>query len=1705
MTTPSWQLLFVALVLQLLLLSPLVPALVSAAPEALISSEQRLEDLVGDAPDAFREEKKNLVTGDNQNIDIHKTFGKNVENLYRMPLGGMTNLHHPTSCSRKRNCEPRWLEVRQMVNIFLEQPFNSDTPENRQAMEKTINGMIGRRWDLSNCDCTCGVCHTFLQECPLGHLVTKWMSFFGTTAAFRALIVYGNVLHKTDLNEKNGFVKRIGSTSSGANSDSEADSEQDAASSDQEINSSSDVDTSNEDRLKEFDIVEDYGSNILFMIRGNWGSYNLMQSGWPLYDILLRLSHQLKQDNYPVEDFIRQSQAEKIDFETWNAVNNADTTQRLIIAELAHRNAPVLRRYEKPTWFCCFPTSYERVRQEIHVLKYNLRLIQFEKISLGWFSFLSDAWVSLGFGELSVGSSRTTATRSGAATVVTSTAGRTTSSKRASKLPSSATDLLKQEAIKQYKSFENYVLHARSELSREFFLDSSNYTQISPIPTFFEHHKALLQSHPFAKRVLDLDQFTILREDPVELDVSVVEDEDVTSKGSGTSSDSDSEPPAIQQSADHDRERKTILEKNRFGTSAAHFHDSRGVEFQVSHFSDGPRIVHEPGNVIWRLNLAHDKQKLPGFVDAGKLIRENKLTSKFFDSHFASETTSSDAEVTPEEDSPDQITGEQEKRVINQESFISPTQLNRMQNHIRHVTKYLMPSCSLQQAVALAEYLVEVVLQVNLTAVSDSGDNIFQIPGTPEPEHMEHTTSGAFDQNRDDANPPRSKIDRTYKHACQSGSSQGLPEEVLESESTTTTQHWTHTLFKKYHNDKTFEEIHRRTYSDWLREKVKIPSWTELIINRLNKERGDFWTDSAATFSEEDIDWAGNGSVEESKNEAGAPGAAPNAVPVAVDTTPKPDHFPDIKFVLHDEDAVERTTDPKNKPTILFRLSEQQLTDLKLRLEVFLHTTLTDIDMLLHTWARWQRKGFFGALLALPEARRLLKGLSIIQRSLMQEFYCRKKDEDGKAVGYQGEWNVEASVINLMSGGLGLDLREEQKRIKEKVKNQGQGRNSRVAMSGADVVATSSTTTTTTTQVFIEGGIVKGMFKDGITTVFADGTRQKITVDRQLLSVDNSKIFARKVSKRFAFTSVMFDNKEVETYINALRTLARSVYRVHKGKYRFIILSNEKLSNETEEKLLFGTHLRDGRGAAQQATKPPRAGDDEPPQQRPTTTRNSLSRRSGDYNLEVRRVLESELPVKAPTFGKEPEPNSDGKIEWWYERKTTPTAVGFYRWKLTEFEKVIFLDADMLLTRPIDELFQINAPLAIGVTPFATFRLFADMNRFPYLNIGVMVLTPNEKFFNQLMYALSDFGKHSPIIRDDRLSHLFEKGLQQPWLDNFLVRNQVRLGYVRFEPLGTEGDEGARRRRKHFYHSMTELDSTREQDESGVLYEQELPDGFVADRQLEQVQEQTPVSSNAVQQEVHLPPKGDEDGTTSTVAEEADAPEVDDSSDSNQIPLTFVGCDEHFATRWEHGELLGRGALLKPDTVILSLKSNASLALDEKNRQQAQATQQPVNPAYVPPTDANSIQRVYFTTNGKSIENVRYDLDRLGYKDHLLLPYHCVLPMEYNFFVEYKTGTQLLDMTWNEYYGPMDTSESDKDELNTEFKYQYHLKNEFAPFTRFNVTRDLVAFTQMSLPPKVLHWAGENRKPWERPHVLVRSLMDQLWWDEFEAMVEESK
>ena len=53
------------------------------------------------------------------------------------------------------------------------------------------------------------------------------------------------------------------------------------------------------------------------------------------------------------------------------------------------------------------------------------------------------------------------------------------------------------------------------------------------------------------------------------------------------------------------------------------------------------------------------------------------------------------------------------------------------------------------------------------------------------------------------------------------------------------------------------------------------------------------------------------------------------------------------------------------------------------------------------------------------------------------------------------------------------------------------------------------------------------------------------------------------------------------------------------------------------------------------------------------------------------------------------------------------------------------------------------------------------------------------------------------------------------------------------------------------------------------------------------------------------------------------------------------------------------------------------------------------------------------------------------------------------------------------------------------------------------VRKDLASASQ-SQAPKILHWPGELRKPWQRLHPRARSVWDSAWWRAHRAMCHES-
>lgn len=68
-------------------------------------------------------------------------------------------------------------------------------------------------------------------------------------------------------------------------------------------------------------------------------------------------------------------------------------------------------------------------------------------------------------------------------------------------------------------------------------------------------------------------------------------------------------------------------------------------------------------------------------------------------------------------------------------------------------------------------------------------------------------------------------------------------------------------------------------------------------------------------------------------------------------------------------------------------------------------------------------------------------------------------------------------------------------------------------------------------------------------------------------------------------------------------------------------------------------------------------------------------------------------------------------------------------WKLTQFRKIVYVDADVVAYRAVDELFEIDAP----------FSAAPDIGWPDLFNTGVMVLTPNVNEY-QAMLSLAEQG-----------------------------------------------------------------------------------------------------------------------------------------------------------------------------------------------------------------------------------------------------------------------------------------------------------------------------------------------------------------------------
>jgi len=133
-------------------------------------------------------------------------------------------------------------------------------------------------------------------------------------------------------------------------------------------------------------------------------------------------------------------------------------------------------------------------------------------------------------------------------------------------------------------------------------------------------------------------------------------------------------------------------------------------------------------------------------------------------------------------------------------------------------------------------------------------------------------------------------------------------------------------------------------------------------------------------------------------------------------------------------------------------------------------------------------------------------------------------------------------------------------------------------------------------------------------------------------------------------------------------------------------------------------------------------------------------------------------------------------------------------WNLTEYERVVFLDADTLVVANVDELFEIEE-FACGIFPHTGHMLNVNGQRQFYLsfNTGVMVVQPSREIFEHMADAMR-LGKldHHQVLRQLGFS-------DQPWLDAWWIDYSSRQGIA---GIPTEGDRAGKLtcpNREHFY------------------------------------------------------------------------------------------------------------------------------------------------------------------------------------------------------------------------------------------------------------------------------------------------------------------
>ncbi|CAD7951136.1 unnamed protein product, partial [Amoebophrya sp. A120] len=346
------------------------------------------------------------------------------------------------------------------------------------------------------------------------------------------------------------------------------------------------------------------------------------------------------------------------------------------------------------------------------------------------------------------------------------------------------------------------------------------------------------------------------------------------------------------------------------------------------------------------------------------------------------------------------------------------------------------------------------------------------------------------------------------------------------------------------------------------------------------------------------------------------------------------------------------------------------------------------------------KANWFSGLIQLEEGRRLVRALSIIQRALTKEFFCKRYEKS--AVAFQGEWTtVEMAQVDVVYWAVFGPRRSP----------------SRVTPASASVGTTPSFHQSASETVeHDDGGKTKnaGSASTSFLTSFPTAAaipklleqlelqekRQNpfyFNMRKELERFKKQEESTRRttttrtpiVYKKFAFLTVLWSNSP-KIYIDAVRTLAHSAYRLHDRRYRFLVIvppADETKKREDDTAKSESTSAAAASAPAEDSSNKEANAEHQDPAADSTSGGSSSSSidtayllREPNFNLEIYPVSES--MVAPPNYG-------GGKSSWsWFkERNIAKSAIGFYMWNMTEFDALVYLDADTLLVEPIDELF----------------------------------------------------------------------------------------------------------------------------------------------------------------------------------------------------------------------------------------------------------------------------------------------------------------------------------------------------------------------------------------------------------------------------------